>query len=105
MEGRRDFAGIWSVLVAMNSGDTSEGELGDAVFFFQLAPLIAALLCYLFFPQVNAVFLHVSSGGSEYAEIVIRIENVIRMAPLFCMLFFFCWWGEALSSSKVTGAV
>lgn len=58
------------------------------------------------FPQVNAVFLDVSSSSSEYAEIVVRIENVIRiMAPLFCALFFFLWWGKALSSSKVTGAV
>lgn len=41
------------------------------------------------FPQVNAVFLDVSSSSSEYAEIVVRIENVIRiMAPLFCVLFF-----------------
>lgn len=66
-----------------------EGELGDAVFFFQSAPLIAALLCSLFSPQVNVVFLNVSSSGSECAEIVIRIENVIRiMSPLFCVLFF-----------------
>lgn len=41
------------------------------------------------FPQVNAVFLNVSSSSSEYTEIVVRIENVIRiMAPLFCVLFF-----------------
>lgn len=44
MERRRDFAGVWGGLVVTNSGDTSGRELGDTIFFFQSAPLIAALL-------------------------------------------------------------
>lgn len=51
------------------------------------------------FPQVNAVFLDVSSSSSEYAEIVVRIENVIRiMAPLFCV-FFFSFGGGKFSAA------
>lgn len=62
-----------------------KGEFGDVLFFFQSAPLIAALLCYLFLPRLVLSF----SMSSPAVLNIQRIENVIRiMAPLFCMLFF-----------------